>query len=283
MIINAIRFYSNNVKIAEFGLDNSDHTQKYLLKEASGLDAEEIISQFVAFGGSSFPRSYDLNPIPRELVLKIKLNPNYIFGDTPSSLRDALYRAISASRISEIEVRFMNGALAVANIFGLIKKFEAPLFTPNPEVLITIKCDQSFLRGPDRTVVSLTGLSKTAPVITDGLSSAPHGFKMRMVLTGNVSSIEISEPDSQFGQSSVSYGSFPITYNFLTNDVLWFSSEQNDKYLYVVRSGVTTHLTDKLGLNPLWPIMFPGENKFFISTSSFTWQDVSYYSTFWGV
>lgn len=276
MIINAIHLYSSNVKYAEFSLDNTDHTQPYLIQSAFGLDVDDLRPNFYALSGDTRSKYYNMSSEPREITIRIKLNPQYGSGQTPSSLRDTLYKAISSSRTSTVELRFMNGVTTVATIFGFVKRFEAPLFSSNPEVQITLKSDYFFLRAPTRTVVSLGGLSKTAPVLTDSLSTAPHGFRMQLTFTGFVGSLAIQEAGS-------TEWAFLIGQSFTTGDVLYFSSEENNRYLYRIRSSVTLHLLDTLNSDAVWPLMFPGTTNLSISTSSFNWNDVSYYPTYWGV
>jgi hypothetical protein len=76
---------------------------------------------------------------------------------------------------------------------------------------------------------------------------------------------------------------------FSLGDQLFFSSEENNKYIYVTRRGITTAYTTNLmgyiTANSQWPIIFPGTNTFnvFVSGAQFTYNFLDYYETFWGL
>jgi len=277
MIINAIHLYSSNVKFAEFSLDNTDHTQPYLIQSAFGLDVADLRPNFYALSSDTRSKYYNMASSPREITIRIKLNPQYGSGQTPSSLRDTLYKAISSSRTSTVELRFMNGSTTVATIFGFVTRFEAPLFSSNPEVQITLKSDYFFLKAPTRTSVNLANLSKSNPVLTDYVSTAPHGFRMQITFTGTTSTDLIIY---EYGSTE---WSFTIGVQFITGDVLYFSSEENNRYLYRIRGSTVLHLTNYLANDAIWPLMFPGTVILAVNTSSYNWNDLSYYPTYWGV
>ncbi len=72
--------------------------------------------------------------------------------------------------------------------------------------------------------------------------------------------------------------------NFVVNDIIHFSNEHNNKYVYLIRGGVVIFLADVITPTSIWPTMFPGDNNFAIATpSSFQWLALLYYNTYWGV
>lgn len=279
MIVTSIRLYSNGFQVAEFGLDRPGLSQPYLIKAATGLDADEIIPRFYAIGNQNAqgikPKYYDMALNARDIVLKVSLNPQFDQGQTYSFLRDSLYKAISAYRASEVQIQFLTGTTVSAVISGFITKVESPQFVQNPDVTITIRCQDPYFKAPAPVLVTTTSINKSIPTITDNISTAPHGFKMRLTFSANVNGFEFSAYAGEWA--------FDIGYSFLAGDQLWFSSDINDKYLYVVRSGVTTNLVDKLILSSVWPFLFPGANNFSTSSVQYTFNSVSYYPTFWGI
>lgn len=285
MIIDAIHLYSaaeistNPVSFAQLSLNHADLTQSYIVQEAFGLDADEIVPSY--YGGFSTDKFHNMSLKSREVTLRIKLNPQYASSQTPSSLRDALYKLIAYSRTGLVELRFMNGATQVANIRGFIKKFEAALFSENPEVQITISCPYPFLRGPDTIeLAGASGVTVPNPTLVDSLSNAPHGFKMRLTTTGTVGPTFTIQ--GKYGSGGV--WPFSMTgLTFSTGAVIWFSSEEDDKYFYYVYGGITTHISDLLLLNQVWPIMFPGSTQLGFSSSNFTINSITFRPHYWGV
>lgn len=286
MIIDAIQLYSNSVKYAEFSLDHTDHTQRYILQDSTGLDVDEVSPTFYNYApGSSRVKFINQVPKTRAVVLKIKLNPQYHLGETPSVLRDAMYKAVSSARTSLVELRFVNNGVVKATIPGFITKLEAPLFTASPEVKITVMCEQFFLKNPAQ-ITATPSPTAASFTITDSVSTAPHGFKANVKLT-------FGDSDGIRLRDSTSTWTFDFTGALLIkDDVLWISSEEGDRYLYFIRSGVKTLLLDKVIPGSSWPLIFPGANSFVIerlstglvpSSVPVYWNSLTYYETFWGV
>ena len=277
MIINAIHVYSNNVKRFELHLDRSSPTDSYIIEASSGLDAQEIQPRF--YSTSSIYKYFDLKVPSREIALKIRLNPQFGSGESYSSLRDTVYRAMSASRTGLVQLRFMNGTTTVAAISGFPKKLEAELFSKDPNIQLTIGCDDGFLYGLTRTEVSVVGLDTSTPTLTDNVSTAPHGFRFTMTCIASKTAFTIRDTTGDW--------EWVLPYAFNVGDILHFGSEAGNQYVYRVRSSAVLQLADRLNAGAVWPIMFPGANDFVITTSGgsvgFTWGGISYATTFWGV
>lgn len=247
----------------------------YNVKAIAGLDAEEIISR--PYGGLSKFRN--LVVPKRQPIFRIGLNPRFSEGESYSSLRDDLYRMISSSRTGTIQVRFKNGTNVVAAVSGFVSKFESPQFEKTQEVILTIDCDDAELKALEPISLPTADLDTALTVISDPLSTAAHGFAFEMTFLGTLPSFTMFDPtDSSW--------SFTVTPNsgFLSGDVLWFSSEYNNKYLYIVRSGEEGHLADVIYQGSIWPIIFSGSNTFSVEDSELIrWDDIRYYPTYWGV
>ena len=268
---------------AALSLSQVSYTDNYFIKSVSGLDNAEITPRYYGSGNSILHgyQYYGMVPPPRVVSFLIKLNPQA--GATVGQLRDDLQRMISASRRGTIEIRFKDNIGAhLASLFGLVTKFESSIFTSDSEVQITFTCSYPFLKGP--TFVELAGTSavstKDQPIINDFLSTAPHGFRMQLQFTAAVSS---TTPFTIQGIYNTTIAPFVIRYSFQTGDNLYINSEEENKSVYVVRSGVTTYLADKLDANSIWPIMFPGQTLLGISTTSFTWVSLKFKYLYWGI
>lgn len=277
MRVDTIDLYSNNILFASFDLKTYDQRNPYIVRHVTGLDADELVAQFYGQGSVTAKKYYDLVLRPREIVLRIGLNPKYNVGGTPHKLREDLYRAISSHRAGNVELRFNDNARVVGVIKGFITKFESSLFSKDTDVQITIKCDDpmiksQYISGP---VISELG---SGPVFyfIDPISTSPHGFRMKVTFTEDQDGFSISDTTGDW--------LFLIDYEFLDGDELYLSSEFGEKYLYRIRSGGTLYLMDKLPLGTLWPVLFPGENPFdFSDPSAFEFNEVYWSETHWGV
>ena len=248
----------------------------YNVKAIVGLDSESIVPQ--RYASSEVSDFYNLSLQNRQIVIRVGLNPNFTDNESYSDLRDNLYKFIASSRTGSIQLQFKNALEVIAVISGYISKFEAPQFEKTQEVQITIQCSEPMLKA--LTPVSVEGIDPSHTIITDDKSTAPHGFSFSMGITFAIGSIKITDPnDSSWGFEIVPVG------GFMNGDELYFSSEFNNKQLYLVRARVTIiQLADVLTSVSVWPIMFPGENIFSFTNSSYLrWDDISYYPTYWGV
>lgn len=282
MRLSNVEMYSANFEEAiNFGLRDIPPTSQYMIREILGLDAEEIIPKFYGMGLNTKSRFYDFGLKPRDIVIRTVLNPNFVNDESYSNIRDDLYRAISANRTGQVVLHFRSGATLISRIFGSVTKFEVPYFTKLPEVQLTIHCSDPMFRAINPVLFNPADLSIANPVIVpDSLSTAPHGFTMQVTFKANTPTFTIQDvqtnPDWKF--KIIPAG------GFLNGDVLYFSSEFSNKYLYIIRGGTTIRLIDKIEPTSIWPIIFPGTNTFyFVDLASFNWNSLEYYASYWGV
>lgn len=281
MIISSIDLYSKGVLKAQLSVDQSDMSKSYIITGASGLDVSDVFPRFAGIGAESTLKLYDMDIEPREVSLRIRLNPQPGQNQSSSSLRDALYRMISEQRTPEIELRFMNGLSKQASLFGLVQNMEASLFSRTPEVQISFICADPFLKSDTITLSNdVFNLDKATPTITDLASTAPHGFGLRVQLTANTSLFAIGAG----APYTLNEWGFVLAHSFLTNDIITIQSENNKKYVQLTRGSTTTSIADKIEIGSIWPMIYPGVNNFsMFPTSAYTCLTLSYKNTYWGV
>lgn len=275
MRLTNIDVYSNGSPVAALSFKNPDSSNPYTATAIDGLDADEINAKFYGLAVTSKKKQYNLSMSERDVTIHISLTPSYATGGSYSELRDALYKAVFSSRTGLIELRFKDDAVTKAVLSGFVTKFESPRFTKTPEVNLTIRCPEPMLKAPIRTDISVAGLGSTF-TITDSLSTAPHGFKFDLTFTASTTSFimkDAATPEWTFTLSPLS---------FVSGDHLYVSSETGDKGVYMVRSGVTYPLADKILPGSSWPLIFPNDNTFVVTTGAFTWGAISHVNTYWG-
>ncbi len=280
MIIDAIRLYSAAESstplalYAEFGLNHADTSQSYILQQGWGFDLDEINPYFYgSYGSNDFVA---MTPRDRLIVMKIRLNPQIQSDETPSSLRDHLYRLIASGRTGLSEVRLMNGGSPVAYIRGHIKKFEADIFSPDPVIQVSISCPDPMFKSVNPVTPTVT-ISSGIATITDNVSTAPHGFDMTLQFSGNDSSPFVVQ-----GKAGTTEWPFQLNYDFITSDRLRIVSYEDQKSVSVLRSGNTIQLMDKIAIGQVWPLMFPGVTQLQFP-ATVTMYAFEYYQYFWGV
>lgn len=275
MRTTSIGIWSNNIEIVHFNLTGPDPSNPYTIKAITGLDIEEITSQYYASGSVSGTPYNDLMLSPREITMRIALKPNYRTGRHPADLRGTLLKAVASNRTGLIQLRFNDSGVCWGAISGSITKFESPVTTRDTEVQFTMKCEDPVIRSLTVTSQIVSELDNDEPVLIDPISTWPHGFKFKLTFTGSVNPFSIEDPNGEW--------KFQIDYAFLSGDELYFSSEYGDKYLYRIRSAVTLNLMDTLDSASIWPMIFPGENVFEIVGNTFDWDEVYFYETHAGL
>jgi hypothetical protein len=284
MRITDIALNSNDSEIAVFSFRNPASTGKYVAKAVIGLDTDEIVSKFYNFGLTGKTRFYDISLTKRNIVMRIALNPRSIINETSSDLRDDLYKAISSNRTGEVQLYFYAGSTLISYLSGFVTKVEVPHFSKLSEIQITIHCSNPLMRAVNPVRLETNQISATNPVIVaDNLSTAPHGFKFNLTFNMDTTSFTIQDKPTPDWKFVVTPGTIAGQTGFKTGDVLYFSSDYNDKQLYIIRASTTYPVIDKIQLGSVWPVLFPGQNDFHIISNAFTWNQIEYYAAYWGV
>lgn len=275
---------AGSANVAVLSFRDPSRSNSYNVRAITGLDADEIVARYYGGSGGS-AKFYDLDLEARQPIFRIQLNPNYSEDESYSNLRDELYRMISSSRTGKLSVHFKNGETVVAAISGFVKKLESPLFEKEPEVHITLDADDPMLRALEPIELDVEDLNPDETVITDDLSTAHHGFKFALSFAEAEASVNFHDPDDDTWSFEVTPAG-----GFLIGDVLHFSSEKNDKYLYIQRDVDQIHVADKITSGSVWPILFPGINTLKVDGVTIVgagynvnWDSISHRPSYWGV
>lgn len=288
MRLTSIEMYSANFdNTIEFNLKGSGHKGRYSIRTIAGLDAEEIIPKFYGNSLNADSKFYDYSMKPRDIVMRLILNPRFRLNESYSDVRDELYKLISSNRSGLVTLYFKSGTTVIASTVGAIIKFESVYFEKLPEVQLTIRCPDPMFRGVTPVVFTDAALPTANPIeIADSLSTAPHGFTMQFSVTSSLddsSGPEYAAISIQDLSSSPNW-KFQLSGSYSSGDVIYLSSEYSNKYIYKINGGVTTELADKIKPGSIWPVIFPGLNSFHIpQIASIDLDDLRYYPSYWGV
>lgn len=285
MRVTSLDLISDDLNIINVSLRLAPQTDKFLAKGIFGLDAAELIPKFYAFGARDGSKFYEHALRPREIAMRIVLNPNYVLDERPSTIRDELYRFISANRSGELRVVLRAGASSVAQVTGRITKFEVPLFSKVQELQITLVCEDPIFRAVSDVDLDEVNLGDTWPyTITDAISTAPHGLLMEWeALDDSLTTFgiqdEVTDPNWYFRMTVPTAN---------TGDILRVSSVYGNKYVSIESASVETMIASEILTGSLWPVIFPGQNEFYAwdaGTDPSAWQlkTVSYKRAYWGV
>lgn len=282
MRLSAISLSSDGADDVLFSLREIDGENRYIVRSIVGIDAEDITKRFYTSGLVSGKRFYEAVLKPREIVMRVALNPKFHINEAVEDIRDELYRIISANRSGDVRLTWFAGGAAFCTIVGTITKFEVAYFSQMPELQITIYCPDPMFRSLNPIDWDIADLPSANPVeLPDNASTAPHGFSFKVKFTATTASLTIqdapSSPDWKFTVAP--------TGGFAANDELWFSSEFGSKQLFWNKvSGTDKSIMDVVSDLSVWPQLFPGNNVLhFLPIANIDWLELKYYAAYWGL
>jgi hypothetical protein len=280
MIVTGVDLYSDySEDPIELSFRDVRSVNPYRVTGIQGLDADDIVPRYYASGAQG-DKYFNFALRKKDVVVQISLNPRHSEGETYSSLRDHLYRAISSSRSGQVRLVFKNDDAEWAELKGFIGKVEASHFSKTPDIQLTINCIDPMLRSIDTYAVDTDGMDVSNPVIVDAVSTAPHGLTMALWFTADRASYTIqnkaSSPDWTFTITPTALGGFD------TGDIVLYTNDLNSKGLTLLRGASTYQLADSVVAGSIWPMIFPGSNAFF-GHSSVDWASIQFKHAFWGV
>jgi hypothetical protein len=259
-------------------LDFHDHrgVNFVFIKDATGLDADEIAAQFYGAGSKNYR---NLKMPKRTVVLKIGMRA-YTTGSTYGEIRDFIYKFIATTRTGQIQLRFMNESEEIARLYGYISKVESAQFDQKQEAQLTIDCIDPILRSPIITNVPILGMDPSAFLISDEKSTAPHGVTLQIHVLSSTPSITIRDP---YFDTTWSFTARHIL-GFTAGDIVTFNSESNNRQAWILRGVNTIQLADAIIPGSTWPIIFPGTNLLSIDEATkVELQNINYSAAYWGV
>lgn len=246
----------------------------YILREAEGITAPEFNMQIAntLYQGGVFQNRQSLN---RQVVLNIRLNPNYGAGETVKILRQNMYKMLSPRWGRPIKVQLMLASTVVAEIEGHVSGMPMNPFVKDPEIQVVIDCLSSRWSAP--TPVNFIPASPSFPEI-EYEGSAPVGFWMQFRMQANTNNFEIRHVGNTFEKVKVTYG-------FLQNDILTIDTRPGLRSITVTRNATPSSILSALSPDSKWIELYEGTNNFqTITTNNLAtmWVGVTYTPEYWG-
>lgn len=289
MIITKLRLQENHpmtgvsdswpLPIVNLNLDSSAGENGYILKEVQGLDPPNLVAVVIGFDSAGIPVR---EPVPekREVVLRIGFNPG--LGQSYGTLRDALYKMIDRT----VFVNLMNDSLILAQTVGYIKQCDALYFSKQPDIQMTIECEDGEFSAPKLVNIPLTDLNTLHPILNYDEGTAPTGLDLKFSVGSSTAAFTISNHSRSWysGVGNLS-NVFTLTYPFISGDVVTISTQPTNKRITLLRAAVLYDLAGYINGGAVWPKLYPGVNAFdwTFAASWMTWVSASYIPKYWGV
>lgn len=160
-----------------------DDSEGYTVKPIEGLDPVKATLVSSSFANSDGEQYHSSRREARDIELKLGLEPNQFTG-TGRQLRNNLYKYLMPK--ANVKLRFYDTELDVefVDIEGVVEVFDCPLFVPEIEATINIRCYEPDFVSPEVTTVIGYLTDTTDETLIEYNGTVETGFKFRVLVGG---------------------------------------------------------------------------------------------------
>jgi hypothetical protein len=265
------------LSLDEDGDAGSDPIQVLGIDGLAPVKAAITTAPFGAFDGEAYVGS---SVGKRNIVLTIGLNPDWAI-QTIEELRQLLYNYFMPKLL--VQLRFHSTNYPTVKIEGYVESVEPNIFVRTPTMVVSIICPMPDFEALEETVV--TGVTNDGTVWDeiDYIGSVKTGFRLRIDRTVGTPGINVIQLNVA-GQYAPQV--FPAKGN-ITTDIRWeLNTVPGSKYVRSVSltTGAVQNFLNDVAADAVWPVLYPGENRFSVYTPAVgqNWE-LSYFSRFGGL
>lgn len=230
----------------------NDASSGLIVEDIGGLGpvkASIVSSSFAGLDGSQYQSSRREN---RNITIRLALEPDY-YTTSVRDLRTMLYRFFMTK--SQVNLTFYMADGLVVTIDGRVESCEPVLFTNEPKVDISILCfDPDFL-VPTPATLSGGTVSDTTETLVHYDGSIEAGITFTLNLNRSLSAFTIYH---KLPDNSVRTSDFAIS--LASGDTFTFNTVSGNKFVTLVRSGVSTNPLYAMSPQSNWIELQPGDN-----------------------
>lgn len=252
-----------NRKGASLMMPFEDFENGFGVTEIEGLDPVKATLVSSGFAGRDGALYHSSKRESRNLVLHIDLIPDFD-ETTAKSLRNQLYAFLMPK--SEVTLRFHEALGSYTEIKGRVESFESPLFTPEPQVTISLLCfDPDFIDPNPFTksgvTVASTDLTKTALTY---LGSVEAGFVFTLNLDRSSNGFSIMQETPSGDTYALDFAA-----SLLAGDKLVISTISGSRGASLTRGGNLTSILWGVSPQAKWlELEGPGDNLLRVSAAA---------------
>lgn len=259
-----------DIDLPFFGLRPSN---TYILKAIDGLGPPDV-SVLIGTPLGEMGIYQGRQPQPRQLVIRVGLNPNYSVGESASSMRSTLYGLLTPGASDAVTVKLMNGPNVSAITVGYVSKIEVVPFSKDPEVQITIDCVQPYLTA-EAPVVTVPATQSSFAV--ENVGSVTVGLYLEVIFNATSGSWSL------FTEALNAGPRMRFDYIFLAGDKLMINTQPGQRSIKLLRGAVTTNLIYALSSTSVWTLLHPGINTMWSAPVNYDWGQILYTPLYWGI
>jgi hypothetical protein len=216
----------------------------------------------------------------RNILLNFGLSPNWV-DQTIASLRKLLYAYFMPEQW--VTCRFFSDDLPTVFIKGIIESFDPNIFSQDPEIQVSILCPKPDFIDESTTLVE--GVVDGTETTISYAGNAPTGFQLRIKSASALPSYtgDLTIKNTVRGEDQI-FKIQNVTVD--TTKYVELNTVKSSRYVYniAVSDDSAIDILAKVGINPVWPELSPGENKISVtaSTPGLAWA-LAYFKRFGGL
>lgn len=274
---------STGQRLFYFPIQDAKPSDKYIFKGADGLEPTGM-TNFLSRPRYGKGQYLGREPLPRQVTLKVNINPDYTAGESVQQLREDLYSLMNPMFTYGDKVNFvlMDGSTYLTKNWAVVKSVEPSLFSRDPYIQIVLEFLDPYFTGYEPIIVpggSEPGETlSTTTLAFNNKGSAQVGFGFQIKITANIPSWGMFGPDLK--------PYMVITYPFLANDLLSVSTIPGSRSVVLTRNGVNTSIIHAFYAGLVrsdWIMLGRGPNAFAITRPNFEWVLCAYVPEYLGV
>lgn len=228
-----------------------DTSDGYLVQEINGLDPVKatIVSTKLAQMDSTQYQS------SRRETRNILMNLGIVLNeDSPvQTLRRNLYKFLMPK--SNVTLRFYFDDVAFVDISGRVESHDAPLFSQDPEVNISLLCFDPDFYALNSVVVNGSTTSTTTELVVAYPGSTETGFILTLSVDRSLDGFFIYNTVPGNLQQA-----FEFDTSLVAGDVVKINTIPGSRSAILTRAAVDSSLLYAVSAASSWPLLFPGDN-----------------------
>lgn len=233
----------------------------FVVEKVEGLDpvkATIVSSSYATLDGGSFQNAKNEQ---RNLKIRLGLEPDYLTNNV-QSLRAELYQFFMPKRKVSLQFYDSETGLNSFDIEGYVETCEAPLWTAEPAMDISILCMDPDFVAHDETVYAGSSVADSVTYVSvDYGGTVDAGFVFTLDVDRTLNEWTIRRVAADGTQKTMDFA-----YPLVAGDVLTISTVPGNKYVEKEVGGIKTSILYSLNRVSEWISLEPGSNEFNVDT-----------------